>query len=636
MKNTVIIIILLLLLGTDLFGQSSIQYSFFSNKDVENIRNSVDKECGQLIIDSLKMSVENRLSYPMEVPVLEGGHTHDYFCPQHGIRFAFDWHKPTSHFCKLCGKEWKRLRADWAWVGMAHYSNLNFLNACAYLYIATGNRHYAVHIKNLLLDYASKYPTYMLHNTRREQVKRQSGKMYAQSLDESVFASYAARAYTVAKAVMSPDEIKRIQNGYLRPCAELLLNQKSGGNWQVWHNSGIVSLGIALENDTYIDRGLNDSEYGYHILMERNVWGDGWWSEGSPTYHFYPLRAMLFTADAVRCRSIDLYDDRLRNMFVSPAFGTYHNLLFPAHNDGWYGESLIVHANLYEIASMRFEDEALENILKKIYRQTERNSIESLQNDKDLLEKELIYNITGINFKHAGVGVLRSGMNTIVLKYGPHGGSHGHPDKLSISIHNGKTELVSDLGTTAYGVPDYRHWYRKTLSHSTLTVDAADQQGTTGALIRFELDKNGGTIEALSDGAYPGVMMKRLLTLNENRLTDVFTAVSDSIHTYDYVLILTEQPTFSKKETDTILMDAGAYEKIENVKQIHVRRSISFTTGGSKVEIESLTTPEFELFWGEAPGIPARNVEAAERKKSYPIIIRTRHERLRIKTTWEL
>lgn len=62
------------------------------------------------------------------------------------------------------------------------------------------------------------------------------------------------------------------------------------------------------------------------------------------------------TADAVRCRNIDLYDKQLYNMFASPVRGVYPDLTFPAHNDGWYGESLIAQAGLFEAAYARFRD----------------------------------------------------------------------------------------------------------------------------------------------------------------------------------------------------------------------------------------------------------------------------------------
>lgn len=72
--------------------------------------------------------------------------------------------------------------------------------------------------------------------------------------------------------------------------------------------------------------------------------------------------------------------------------------------------------------------------------------------------------------------MLRSDTRTVVLKFGGEGIGHGHPDKLSIAIHDGKRELISDFGTSGYGVPDYLKWYKRSLSHNTVTVDAKDQK----------------------------------------------------------------------------------------------------------------------------------------------------------------
>ena len=124
-----------------------------------------------------------------------------------------------------------------------------------------------------------------------------------------------------------------------------------------------------------------------------------------------------------------------------------------------------------------------------------------------------------------------------VLKYGPHGGGHGHPDKLSISVHDGRKELVSDFGTSAYGAPDYTKWYRKTLAHNTVTVDGRDQSETAGEFVAFESRPDGGMVAARADRAYPGVEMSRRLTLKGAGLSDRFVCRSDGTHRYDYVLL---------------------------------------------------------------------------------------------------
>ena len=645
-----IFLLLFLVLSSNLLsGQSTREFYFFSQQDIENMKNSINTISGKLIIDSLKNLVEERLKHSMEVPMLEGGHLHQYYCPVHNMFFTFDWNMPTSHYCEQCKKYWdKDVRFNWAWVNVLHYKNMDFLDACAYLYTITGDKKYAQYIKDLMLDYSLKYPTYMLHDIRRNQIEHQSGKMYAQSLEEAVFSSYASRAYLVAKPVMSDDEITQIERGYLKPCAELLLNQKmrlnfwEKPNWYVWHNSGLLALGVALGNDSIIDVALNDPQKGYNKLMEQYVFEDGWWCEGSPHYHFYTLRAMLLSAEAVRCRGINLYNEKFYKMFVSPALSVYTNLQFPSHNDGFYGESLHNQIHLYEIAALRFNDDFLKNVLAEVYQSNvKRNSLQALQSNLDYSHRKITSKRQTINFPVSGIGVMRSGDKSVILKYGPHENSHGHPDKLSITIHDGKKEIISDLGTTAYGVPDFRRWYRRTLPHSTLCVDAKDQQPSVGKLVKFKASANGGFIEANANEAYEGVLMNRKLTLKDNRLTDIFTAESDDEHTYDLMFMLTEQPEFTNKLFPTELNDSEVYECIRNVSKILGEKSISFIVDGHRVDIKSLTNDNFDVFLGEAPGIPfsklLQNKNNLHRQSAaYPLIIRIKNSDMKIETIWNL
>lgn len=617
-------------------------YYFFSEKDIQNIKASSETEWGKKIINNLLTEVEERRQHPLRVPLLEGGHLHHYFCPVHNVMFEFAWDLPDKHYCKTCRKYWENNNQfDWAWVNVLHANNLRYLTANMYLYIATKDTIYAAYIKDMLLDYAAKYPTYFEHNTDRKATALNSGRMFGQSLDESVWASDAARAYLIAKDIMTTDEIAKIKKGYLEICAQMLLKRRGGGNWQVWHNSGLAALGIALENDSIIDIALNDSQCGYHQMMKNHVYDDGWWNEGSPIYHYYPLRAMLLTADAVRCRGIDLYDEKLYNMFASPAKGVYADLTFPAHNDGWYGESLIDQVRLYEIAYQRYnKDPFLLNILLNCYCFSERRVPEALLNQCDVVCDKTNKIFQSVCFQNLGVAILRSDTKSVVLKYGPHGGGHGHPDKLSISVHNGEKELITDMGTSAYGVPDFINWYRKTLSHSTVVVDSKDQKETTGQLVFFNPGSNGGSVKAETKTAYPGVDMSRELKLKGNILTDIFLVSSSENHQYDYVLILTEKPIYKETGEDVVLNGSNTYKRISNIKKIKTGKSFKFKSeGGSEFEFQSLNGADFEVFIGEAPGIPPKNPESKEEYKlsvSYPLIIRTNNENMKIKTMMKI
>lgn len=614
-------------------------YYFFTESDISQIRSAAKTEWGKSIIESLKDTVEARREYPLTVPLLEGGHIHDYFCPEHKVRFSFDWNKPEAHYCSQCKHYWTgNKRYDWAWVNVAHTHNYTYLRNCMYLYLATGNKVYAEYIRNMLLDYASKYITYLDHDTARK-VGPWGGKMFGQSLDESAWASDVCRAYMVAKSIMTTNEIREIEKGYLIPCSELLLRRRGTANWQVWHNSGLIALGVALENDSIINVAINDPECGYHAQMERYVMDDGWWGEGSPTYHYYPLRAMLLSADAVRCRNINLYGRKLYKMLAAPASGVYADLYFPAHNDGWYGESLIAQVSLYEIAYQRYnKDPFFLSVLQQCYRYTDRNFGEALQNNIEIPQVTTMAAWPSVHFKETGYAVLRSGTKTVVMKYGPHGGGHGHPDKLSISIHDGEKEIVSDMGTCAYGVPTFTKWYRKTLSHSTLTVDAKDQKESTGKLLAFKAYKDGGEVSAEALGAYSGVAMERRLILKKNKLTDILTARSDEQHLYDYVLMLTERPVFSQTGETIILNDSPSYNYIKNAIVRKQSSPLSCKIGKAYMKIEVPDGQEFEVIMGEAPGIPPGNGSVLPKYDSpfcYPLIVRVKDKKLRIKTEWK-
>ena len=163
-------------------------YYFFSDSDKVAIRNSANTLWGSVIVESMKEKVKERRSHKMEVPLLEGGHLHDYFCPVHNLSFSFEWDKPNEHYCSACKKYWKRnKRYDWAWINKVHAENLQYLENCTYLYLATGDTVYATYIRDMLLDYAYKYPTYFEHNTNRVATGLNSGKLFGQSLDESVW-----------------------------------------------------------------------------------------------------------------------------------------------------------------------------------------------------------------------------------------------------------------------------------------------------------------------------------------------------------------------------------------------------------------------------------------------------------------
>lgn len=619
-------------------------FYFFSDEDVAAIRSSAKTQWGKKIIADLEQKVKERRKHSLEVPKEEGGHFHDYFCPVHNLQFTFRWDKPLAQYCSACDKEWiGNNRYDWAWIYEVHMLNRDYMYQCMYLYLATGKRQYADYIRTMLLDYAGKYAGWFEHNSGRKATDQHSGKAFAQSLDEANWATKVAMAYVAIKPVLSKEEVKAIEEGYLQPAATLLLHRPAGANWQMWHNSGLAALGIALENDSIVDVAINKDKYGYHYLIGKHKNSDGWINEGSPHYHYYPLKALLFTANAVKCRGIKLFDKDLHDMFVEPVKGTYPDLSFPAHSDGWYGANLLSQSALYEVGNARYNDPFLKRVLELTYAQKKRLDPEALLSNQLIKASEESLLQKSYSFDTSGFCLLRSDTRTVVLKFGGEGIGHGHPDKLSITIHDGKNELVSDFGTSGYGVPDYLKWYKRTLSHNTVTVDAKDQKRSVGKLLKFNPRSDGGYAEAETTTAYPGVRMKRSLDLKGTHLQDVYTCTSDSSHLYEYVILFNEKPLMDGQPTATTLTGSEVHERIHNIFSYPHKSGFTCRTSSASVQFDIPEGEVMEVVLGEASGIPANptvkdgpGAGDVAVKPCYPLIIRMKGKAMKVEANWNL
>ena len=84
-------------------------------------------------------------------------------------------------------------------------------------------------------------------------------------------------------------------------------------------------------------------------------------------------------------------------------------------------------------------------------------------------------------FRHSGYTVIRTGGDVLFLfDHGPLGMAplynHGHADALSVILYKDGREMLVDPGTYRYnGAPEFRHYFKGTRAHNTVTVDGCDQ-----------------------------------------------------------------------------------------------------------------------------------------------------------------
>jgi hypothetical protein len=169
----------------------------------------------------------------------------------------------------------------------------------------------------------------------------------------------------------------------------------------------------------------------------------------------------------------------------------------------------------------------------------------------------------GPNGDQGGLGILRTGSGQaatmLLMKYGVHGGGHGHFDELHFDLFDSGNEVIPDYGFSRWiniepksggrYLPENDSYAKQTIAHNTVVVDETSQNGASERKAdsvsgeRHFFDASRPSVQVMSaraDHAYPGVAMQRtMLLIRDSRLQypavlDVYRLTSAAEHTYDY------------------------------------------------------------------------------------------------------
>ena len=229
----------------------------------------------------------------------------------------------------------------------------------------------------------------------------------------------------------------------------------------------VLSLGLPV-----LDPDGSRAEFAWAALQDNlltDVWSDGVHRERSTHYHLIALRSFVGARVNIARFGGDVppaYDDRLR---AACRFGMHLHRpdgQIPALSDsdsGSYLDLLQLAGDSLHRADLRFV---------------------ATQGREGTPPAERC-----VDFPVGGYYVQRSGWGDrgepftderfLVFGCGPLGdGGHGHYDSLAVEAYAHGHPLVVDPGryTYAEGNPNWRHWFKGTAAHNTVTVDGLDQQ----------------------------------------------------------------------------------------------------------------------------------------------------------------
>lgn len=462
-----------------------------------------------------------------------------------------------------------------------HKNNYMLMFNSGILYNLTGDVKYAVLVKNMLLKYAQLNPGLKKHP---QATSSSPGHLFWQALNDANWLVYTGMAYDLVYNGIAAADRKIIEEGAFKPEVDFITKDLSSWfnlihNHGVWACAGVGIVGIATNNKEYVDMALygtaKDGRSGFIAQLDGLFSPDGYYTEG-PYYVRYAILPYYIFANALQHARPELRIFEHRNRILQKALlaglqqtnldGTF----FPfndAIKEKDYTTNEMVTA--IDIAWAEYgADRGLLAVAKKqdqvLLNKGGASIAGLLAAGKDVpafYPYRSVEYADGVKGDEGGISLLRNGkgddLSTLIYKYTAHGLSHGHFDKLNISLYDKGNEVLSDYGSARfvgveqkYGgryLPENDRYASQTIAHSTVVVDETSHFGGKekeaeqyhANKLFSDISRNAvQVVSAGTDEAYKGTRLQRTVYMlqlpgGKKLVADIFNTYSGEEHQYD-------------------------------------------------------------------------------------------------------
>ncbi|MEW6355648.1 MAG: heparinase II/III family protein [Planctomycetota bacterium] len=545
-------------------------FVFTTREQIANAKEKIEKyPWAKKIYDDMLKKADKLLDAPTDIPDRTGSWSHYYACQDCGSRLKTV--TPTEHKCTGCEKAYSGDPYDAVVVTNVHHRWADNARDLGLAYAFTNDAKYARRSAEIFKEYEKRYRTYEPHNLNK---KGNGWKVIDYSLGQSVWVIPIAQGYDFIRdaGVLTDEEKQRIENDFFRDIAKSVQGHRGIHNITCWRNAAVGTIGLAIGDPDLVRWAIEDPA-GLKQEIAEGILEDGFWFEGSWGYHFYALSPLCHLAESADHVGINVFNDRFETMFTAPLQFMTVDRWLPAFNDSGAG-SRVGYSWCYGLAAQRYpKSKEIAWLVSDALERGQVRDIASLLYTPGEVAKVDAPPMKTHLFQGSGIVVLRSPSPTdqiyVAFEYGPHGGGHGHPDKLGFVMCALGRQLAVDPGSISYAVPLHKRWYRQTIAHNTLTVDRESQQPTTGELLYMGSSPEFQVACARTTEACPGVEFTRTIVIIGDDCALVADLVkSDAEHLYDIAFhIVGELKTdLNVQPPAAPVGETNGYDVLEDVK----------------------------------------------------------------------
>ena len=353
---------------------------------------------------------------------------------------------------------------------------------------------------------------------------------------EGMFFCYFCIAYDAVSTAPELDaedhaQLRAILEHYLDQVEELLRGNLVY-NYSTCANAGGILAALVLQDVDRLDRQLYGPG-GFAFQIAHGVMDDGWHMEGATNYHVLIARYYALAVAACANWGIDLFARRFpvpvaRSVEQGSAFAGYLGMSFEkwgpvgrsyrSFRDMLDGMVPLMDCRGMVVANNDSDRHRVDDIFEQAYaysrdpayawviQQTDRSGYQSDDDMGGTGWRQLLYGVEEVaaapdpraqstRADNVGLAVLRSQTAgrepteqiTAVLKWGTHGGWHGHFDRTGLLTlqRYGEDFYLPFAGFDGYYCDKYKMWDQASASHNMVVVDEGMQEPVESRLLLF-------------------------------------------------------------------------------------------------------------------------------------------------------